>query len=814
MWKNYLTIAWRTMTRHKLYTAINVIGLAVGICSCLAIATIVHYHLSFDTFHPDKERIYRLVNSHKQTGMDDAHWGNLNEPTPVEIRKEITGLETVARFHNYNASVTIPGDHGSQKKIPKVTGDDNNNDLIFAEPQYFQIFRYDWVAGSPAVMEQPFHIVLTTSEVERYFGTKDYPSVMGRPLIYDDTLNVTVAGIVKDWNHVTDFAFKDMISYATIMATGLRKELQEDNSGSFNSSSQAFVKLAKGVPRSRIEAQLLTFDEKPVTGFDKKSNFRIELQPLANLHFDNVYGKDYGSEAHLSTLYGLMGIALFILVLASINFINLSTAQSLRRAKEIGIRKVMGSRRTGLILQFLGETGVLVFISLGLSLVLLYPVLTAFPNWVPAGVRSHVFTPATIAFGIGILLVTSLLSGFYPAWVLSSFLPAQTLKNQGTPKGSSRNRFGKGLVVFQFTISIVFIISTIAVSHQMHFLLNKDMGFARNAIIEFRVNWKDSLNQRKQLRDRLAQLPGVGKVSLDNSAPATHGWTKTTIDYQGKHPVKTSVNIRAVDTNYLSVFQLRLLAGRNLRPSDTALELVINNTYAQLMGFHDPQDAIGTLVPYQGKPTPVVGVVSDFNQRGLQYAVEPTVLTQEGMMQNNYSVKLNTGATGNDVQQTLKHIEQTVKAIFPDQVFTYTFLDEYIAKFYDSDRKMSQLINLAMAITILISCMGLFGLAALTAEQRTREIGIRKVLGARVVDITTMLSRDFIYLVLIALVISSPIAWYYMDHWLQSYNTRAGLAWWIFALAGFGAVAIALLTVSFHAIRAALANPVKALRSE
>ena len=242
MLKNYLVIAWRTMTRHKLYTFINVIGLAIGICSCLAIATIAHYELSFDTFHPDKERIYRLVNTHKQLGSDDAHWGNLNEPAPDAIRKEISGLETVAQFHNYNASITIPGDHGHQKKIPKVAGNDNNNDLIFAEPHYFDIFKYEWIAGSPAALDKPFHIVLSTRAVERYFGTRDYPSAMGRTLIYDDSITVTVAGILKDWDAITDFTFTDIISYATIKATGLKNEMQEDNWNSFSSSSQAFVK--------------------------------------------------------------------------------------------------------------------------------------------------------------------------------------------------------------------------------------------------------------------------------------------------------------------------------------------------------------------------------------------------------------------------------------------------------------------------------------------------------------------------------------------------------------------------------------------
>jgi predicted permease len=811
MWKNYLVIAWRNMTRHKLYTAINVIGLAVGICSCLAIGTIVHYHLSFDSFHPDKDRIYRLVNTHKQLGADDAHWPNLCEPAAPQIRKEITGLETVAQFHNYNATVTIPGVHGGQKKFPK-SNEDNNNTLIFAEPHYFDIFKYDWIAGNPAALEQPFHIVLSTSAIERYFGTKDYLSVMGRTLVYDDSLHVTVAGIIKDWNKITDFTFTDIISYATINATGLKREMGEDNWDSFNSSSQAFVKLAKGVSPRRIEASLVPFSAKYFTGYEKKDSFRVLLQPFTAIHFDSVYGKDYGSEAHLPTLYGLMAIALFILILASINFINLSTAQSLRRAKEIGIRKVMGSRRAGLITQFLGETTLLVFISLILSLAMLYPVLNAFPDFVPAGVRSHIFTPAIIAIGVGILLLTSLLSGLYPAWILSSFNPVKTLKGQGAQKGSARNRLGKGLVVFQFTISIVFIICTIAVSHQMHFLLNKDMGFAHNAIVRFGVNRKDSLNLRYLLRDRLALLPGVGRVSLDNSPPAVNGWWKTTIDYKGAHPYKSNINVRTGDTNYIPLYQLRLLAGRNLRPSDTTFEVVINNSYAQLLGFSKPQQAIGTLLPLWDRQIPIVGVVSDFNQRSLRFAIEPTIITQDGQSQNYYSVKLQ--AAPSDVPGTLKRIEQTYKAVFPDEIFTYAFLEDNIAKFYDNDRKMSQLINLAMAITIFISCMGLFGLAALTAEQRTREIGIRKVLGARVADITTLLSRDFVLLVLLALVISSPIAWYFMHKWLQDYTYRTGLGWWIFALAGLGAVAIALLTVSFHAVRAALANPVKALRSE
>ena len=811
MWKNYLVIAWRNMTRHKLYTAINVIGLAIGICSCLAIWTITHYELGFDKFHPDTDRVYRLVNSHKQLSGEMAHWPNLCEPAAPQIRKEITGLETVAQFRLYHAAVTVPGDHGGQKKIPRSS---ENHDLIFAEPNYFDIFKYEWVTGSPAALERPYQIVLTASQAERYFGTTNYAAVMGRSLIYDDSITVTVAGIIKDWTQPTDFTFKDIISYATIRATGLKKELGLDQWGSFSSDSQGFVKLAKGASPARVEAQLIPFALKYLDT-KKEDEFRIHLQPFAQLHFDSVYGKDYGSTASLPTLYGLMGIALFILILASINFINLATAQSLRRAKEIGIRKVMGSRRTGLIVQFLGETMVLVFFSLLLSLALLYPALNAFPNFIPTGLNSYIFTPFTIVFGIGILLLTSLFSGFYPAWILSSFAPAQTLKNQGSPKGSIRNRLGKGLVIFQFTISIVFIICTITVSNQIHFLLNKDMGFNRDAVIQFNVNRKDSLSRRYLLRDRLALLPRIRKVSLDYVAPTMGGAWKTTIDYQGPHPYKENINVRAVDSNYIPLYGLKLLAGRNLISSDTPREVVINNTYAKLLGFREPQKAIGMSLPVWGNQIPIVGVVADFNQQSLHVAIEPVILMEYAKSQSHYSVKLQSaGMKPDDLQQTIKQIEKTYRSVFPEETIKWSFLDESIAKFYDSERKMAQLINLAMVITVVISCMGLFGLAALTAEQRTREIGIRKVLGARVADITAMLSRDFLWLVVFALVLSSPIAWYFMHKWLQDYPFRTNISWWIFALAGFSAVAIALLTVSFHAVRAALANPVKALRSE
>ncbi|MES1160136.1 MAG: FtsX-like permease family protein, partial [Bacteroidota bacterium] len=492
-----------------------------------------------------------------------------------------------------------------------------------------------------------------------------------------------------------------------------------------------------------------------------------------------------------------------------------STAQSLQRAKEIGIRKVLGSRRTALVIQFMSETFLLVFIALVLSLALLQPALFAFPSFIPAGLRVNLLDPATLGFALGTLILTTLLSGFYPAWVLSSFVPARTLKNQKSSTGGLGNRIGKGLVVFQFTISIVFIIATIVISNQLHFMLGKDLGFARNAIIHFSGEDKDSLTRRSLLRDRIRALPGVERVSMDWQPPAIHGAWSTTIDHAGPASVKADINVRTADTSYIPLYKLKLLAGRNFLPSDTVKEVVINATYAQMMGFRNPDQAIEQTINLWGKTTPIVGVVADFNLRSLQHAIKPLLITTFANTQTGYSVKLRTrGETMVNFRQTIREIEQNWAAVFPDKPFSYTFVDEALKKLYEGEQKTSRLINLAMAITIIISCMGLFGLAALTAEQRTREIGIRKVLGARAGDITTMLSRDFLLLVVIAFVISSPIAYYFLNRWLQDYTYRTSVSWWIFALAGLSAVSIALLTVIFHAVRAALMNPVKSLRAE
>jgi putative ABC transport system permease protein len=807
MLKNYLKIAWRNILRQKGYTAINVIGLAFGVAACLMIWFITHYELSYEQFQPGRERIFRVVSEIQNKSRQTDHWGNIPEPAAAQMRLEISGIEKIANFHNYNMGVGIPDGKGGVKKFPKVSGGQNNEDFVFAEPQYFELFRYEWVAGNPATaLKDPFHVVLSTSEAQKYFGRSDWSTLMGRRIVYDDSLTVVISGIVKDWDKPTDLHFKDFVSYSTLNACYLKEEMALDQWGNFSSSSETFVKVAPGVSAARIESELRGFVVTHLkNSFDKGQTYRMLLQPLADLHFSAEYDKDYGREVHLPTLYGLMGIAVFILIIAAINFINLSIAQSFRRAKEIGVRKVLGSSRWGLAIQFLSETFFLTLLALLISLCLMRPILSSFPTYVPKGVTVPLSDPATLLFVAGILVVTTLLSGFYPAWVMSA----------GRQIGSGRNGLRKALVIFQFTLSVAFIIATIVIGDQMHFMLHKDMGFAKDAIVIFGTNRKDSPEKRKSLADRMRVLPGVEKVSRDWFTPAFSGAAMTTMEYSGREVIKTQVNFRVADENYIPLYELKLIAGRNFFPGDSLREIVINENYASQLGFRHPGDALGKTVKWWGKTCTIVGVAADFNIKPLREKIGPVAIGSSVDREFGFSVKLHSsGGEAAEFKKQIAAIERSWKAVFPDEPFVYHFFDDQIAKFYEKEQKTSQIISAAMFITIFISCMGLFGLAALTAAQRTREIGIRKVLGASVSGIVILLCKDFVLLVLIALALSSPIAWYLMNRWLQDFVYRVNIDWWVFALAGVSAIVIALVTVSFQSIKTALLNPIRSLRAE
>ncbi|HET6253395.1 MAG TPA: FtsX-like permease family protein [Puia sp.] len=818
MLRNFLLVAWRNITRQKGYTAIHVTGLAVGICACMAIWSITHYELSFDKFHPDRDRIYRVVTEIGQTSGEHAYWGDVPEPAEPAIRKELTGLETVAQFHNIDPMITIPGEHGQVRRILKKDDGYRWNDVVLAEPQYFDVFRYQWVAGDPSTLKEPYRVVITTGAARKLFGQTNPDAVMGRTLIYDDSIQVTVSGIVKDLDKATDFTFTQFISYATAQVK-LSRVLSLDQWSNTNSASETFVKLAKGVSLGRVESEMMAFTarhRKEMLGDNSKNFLQFRLQPLSNLHFSTDYDKNYGSEVDLKTMHRLMGVAVFILVLASINFINLSTAQSMRRSKEIGIRKVLGSRRAGLVLQFMSETLMLSMGAMLLSLVLLRPVLTLFPSFVPEGFQLDLLDLQTIATALGVVLASAAISGLYPAMVLSAFRPVESLKGEARSRGSGQSWLSKGLVVFQFTISAVFIISAIVVGNQMRYMLHKDLGYSQTASIRLDGDYADPGERKDLLVQRIRNLAGVLAVSRDALPPTVNGWSRSTFEI--KPGVKIDVDMRAADTNYLSVYGMKLLAGRNYRywGSDTLQEYVITSTFAKILGYRRPMDAIGQSPLPFGKTRPVItGVVADFATRSAQYGITPVMIFPDKWNMPGFSVKLDmAGRTVGQMTSTIAAIEREWKAEFPNEVFRYKWTDESIRHIYDAELKMSTLVNLAMIITIVISGMGLFGLAALAAGKRKREIGIRKVLGAGIGSITGMITRDFAVLVVVALVIASPVAWYFLHEWLQDYEYRVGIGWWVYGLAAVLAVGVAVLTVGFHAVRAASVSPVKSLRAE
>ena len=806
MIRNYFKTAFRTLARHKVSTLINLLGLTLGVTACLAIYLITSFELRYDTFHPNSEQIYRLVGEAGPTG-EKHPVGFIPNAVPKAIREEIPGLETVAAFHTIESEVLIP--NGKEK--PRRFASQSHGELILVEPQYFAIFKYEWLAGNPKIaLNEPFKLVLSERKARTYFGDLPIDQMLGKEVIYWDSLRVSVAGVVKDWENPTDFTFTDFISFPTIRASQLvKRSINPDEWDDIWSASQAFVKLPQGV----IPAQLATpFARFSKQHFKKEFKFTPALQPLADLHFNADYVDNYSRKAHLPTLYGLMGVALFILLIAAINFINLTTAQSIHRAQEVGIRKVLGSNRSSLISQFMSETFILTAFAVLIAILLTRPVLSAFQSFIPENFTFSLFAPETLLFLVLIIGLTALLSGLYPSWVLSSYQPAITLKGQNALAGNRKGYLRKSLIVFQFTVSLVFIISTLFVGRQLSFMRGKDLGFSTDAIISLNTG---RLGKGDVLAQKIKQFSDVERVTMEWFPPMGQAYMMTKLKYRGKKAVEMDVSAKVGDENFIPLYQLRLLAGRNYRKSDSLRELVINETYAKTLGFKKPAEALNQLIEWEGKRYPIVGVVADFHEQSFHEKINSTFIGYMPQQSKNIGVRLATkGKQASDVKVTLTAIEKAWKEVYPDNKFDYAFLDDSIAKLYEKEQKTAQLVNVATAIAILISCMGLFGLATFTAEQRTKEIGIRKVMGASVVSIVTLISANFLKLVLIAVAIATPIAWYTTTQWLKDFEYKTDITWWVFAMAGVLAAFIAMLTVSFQSIRAALINPAKSLRSE
>ncbi|HEV2481032.1 MAG TPA: FtsX-like permease family protein [Puia sp.] len=809
MLRTYLRIAARILTRNKLYTLINVLGLALGVCTCIIIWLVDSAELSFDRFHPDGDRIYRVVLGGSPVPM-------VLPPMPEAMRATVPGLQSMTAYFPFNESRTVQvplQGHPTREFQPTLPDEDGETAVILADTGWFHVFSYRWLAGEPAAaLKMPYQVVLTASAAKRYFGNIPPAAAIGRELIYADSLHVHVSGVVRDWTHHSELAYTDIISLPTVDASFLKQTYQlhdwTPRLGPDRPWSYVYVKLVKRADTDLVVTQMNRIAAQHQLR-TPAGPYTQALQPLSDIHFDASY-MDRRHRAHLPTLYALAGIALFILILAAVNYINLATAQSLQRAKEIGVRKVLGSGKNSLIGQFLVETGVLTTLALLIAVGMVWPALRYFRDYIPAGIHFNPFTAANLLFLAGVLIVVTLAAGFYPARVLAGYQPVESLKGSGSIRGGGKWWVRRSLVVFQFAISLVFIIVTLVVGRQIRFMLNTDYGFRSNAI----VTVQDDGDKIELLEQRYRRLPGVAEVIRESNPPIGMRRIGGLITYKGKQVVQVLSIVEAANDQFIPFYDMRMVAGRNIRHSDSLVEYVINETAARRLGFATPSAAVGQLLG-EDNPVPIVGVVADYHEASLKQAIEPIIIGHQPGMEHALGIRLASAGKGIDnVKATLDAMEKTYKEIYPGVSFSYKFMDESIRHLYETEQKTAALVKLAMGLAIFISCMGLFGLSLFTAERRAGEIGIRKVLGATTVDIALLLNRQYIRLVLLALVIASPIAWILAHQWLRSFAYRIAVDGWVFVLAGLSAIGLALATVSYQSIRAALANPVHSLRAD
>lgn len=819
MIQNIVKAAIRNILHRKMFSFINVLGLSIGISAALVIFLIVDYELGYDKYEPDGSRIYRVVVDAKYNGIQ-AYGTAMPAPLASAVQREVTGVEQTVPVMTFqgdgNASVSP-----MQKAAAKPVVFKKQTDVIFTNAEYFTLMPHQWIAGSAkASLQEPFTVVLSESRAKQYFPSVSPADALGKTITYNSDITVTVSGIVKDLDKRTTLTGAEFISYATIAKTHLQDDFMMNVWDDAMAYSMLYVKTSAGTDPKQVEKQLYTLINKynPKTNKDQVNTTEFKLQPLYDVHFNDHYVAFNQRIAHLSTLYGLLAIAAFLLVLGCINFINLTTANAAQRAKEIGIRKTMGSSRKQLVFQFLGETFFVTLLATLLSVLFTPFLLRLFETFTPAGLQfSFSQHPYLLLFLLLLTLVIGLVSGFYPALFLSRYKPAIVLKSQSAVSGSETRHawIRRSLTVSQFVIAQFFIIATFMVSKQISYSLNADMGFQKEAILNFNLPSarKDSTvaSRNEFILNQLSAMPGVAKVSTGFLPPATEGAAFGNIAFRdGAKEIKENVQVRWGDDEYLSVYGIKLRAGRNVMPVDSLHECLINETYAKILGFTNPRDAINQQLSWNDKSYTIVGVMNDFWEHSTKMSVDPVVF-KYGKGDFVHIALQRDAATWS---QTIAAIGKTYKSLYPEEDFSYTFFDDTIAKFYTEEQSTAKLLAWATGLSVIISCLGLLGLVMYTINTRTKEIGIRKVLGASVANLISILSGDFVKLIGIAILIATPIAWWATYKWLQNFAYKTGMNWWVFVLAGLCMMLFALLTLGFKTIRAAIANPVKSLRTE
>ncbi|MAZ27623.1 MAG: cell division protein FtsX [Cytophagaceae bacterium] len=815
MIRNYIKTAWRNIWKNKLFSAINIISLAIGFSASFVIGLMVYYDLSFDTFHEDADRIYRIT-THFTTPQGEFNNRGVSIPLMQVAKEDLPGVGVATGFFTSSLQKAENPENGKTYK--------HLDDMVFTDPEYFKVFRYDWLAGSPDnALNLPNQLVLTENKAALYFPGESPSAIVGKTMVYNDSLSFNVTGVVANLEGRTDLIFNEFISQKSAINLDLGINLKNPNWEGTNSNSQLFIKVAENASIATIQKQLDKIALDNESSFDKQYNNKrtFRLQPFGEMHFDPELGIFNNSPAvtNKPVMIGLGFVALFLLLLACINFINLNTAQADQRAREIGIRKTLGSSKGQLIFQFLGETFLLTLFSAIISVVLAYWLLNEFREFVPKGLGFSVFGESqVILIAIALVLLITVFAGIYPAMVLTRFKPVSILKGQ-TLNSTGKPTLRRVLTVFQFTIAQVFIIGTLLVGQQIKHLMSKDMGFKTDAIAYMNTPFRNNtFDKTDRLAREMTKIPGISKVALGGNPPASNSvWSDMFTYYDEGREIQTPVEILIASNDFMDLYGLHFLAGR--KPlNDTIHEIVINEAYLHALGFKDAAKIIDKTVKDGEEEVAIVGVVKDFNQRSAKTSINPMMLRGDWDRKNWSSfstIHLNiSGIQDGQLTSVIPKIEQRWKDVYPDNDFEIKFLDETIANFYRSEKSLSKLLQWAMGLSVLISCLGLLGLVIYTTNRRTKEIGIRKVLGASLAELNVLLCKDFLLLVCIAFVIAAPIAAWLLNDWLQDFAYRTGLSWWVFALSGTGMIVLALIIMSIRTMATAMKNPVKSLRTE
>lgn len=799
MIRNFFITAWRNFTRNKVLTLLNVSGLAIGITVCLIIGVWLQRELSFDRFHADAGKIFRVSNTFKSESESFSQAPS-GPAFGAQLPKEIPAISSACRLFN------------SPFKLKSGTNQFIENDAFYVDSNFFSFFQFRLKKGNPAqALLSPNQIVLTESLAEKYFGADD---PLGKTILVDGKDLMIVSGVAENCPVNSQIQFTVLLP-SSLLIKQMKDQYKFDlNSQWLGGWPMTYIKLHDASKADAVQKQInevaKRFSEKDWK--ENKMSYVYFLQPLEKIHLYSNLRYDTPNNGSLSTVNIFSIIGVIVLLLACINYINLTTAGAIKRAKETSVRKVVGATKPQLIRQFFTETFIICASAVLIGVLLLKILLPSFSAWIGQDYTFN-FSPANMLILLAFVLFISAIAGIYPSAVLSSFQPAVALKGSfsQSPKG---NLLRKSLVVFQFTITIALVASILVISRQMNFIKNKSLGFDSHAVINVNFYGEDAVRDHyTAIRNQLMSSPYILNTSKHDGnvvGGIGNGWT-TTENLKGDE-ISTSLYSMSIDTTYADTYSLKLAAGRFFSPqipTDTTKSVLVNESAVRTFGWMTAENAIGKRFGKGDQAKYVIGVVKDFNFESLHKPVD-ALLLHYTKLGHEISIKIDS----RHIDEAINHLKKTWQTMAPDVPLMYSFVDESIGRQYGNEQKMQGVFYGFAILSLLIACLGLFGLSIFVVERKIKEIAIRKVLGASVPGIVSLLSRDFLKLVIIAAVIATPLSFYFMHQWLQDFAYRVNIGWWVFAASGIVALLIALVTISVKAIRAAMGNPVKSLRTE